>query len=196
MISEFILIFFHLCLGTFAVASTLMVLYSVQNKLRLRNVRIQWRAGKLKGFPLFSTIFLSCILILNIAIYAAGETSQALIAGTYLWLGFMWFISSYLTSKHYITDNGIVKNINEPSQTVAWHQIVDFAEKKNGKGLSYSFVYQKDQSFGKPDKKFYRFELAVPLSKHKKFKKIVSYKLEKRFESNLPFKVDFKRSEG
>jgi len=155
MISEFILIFFHLCLGMFAVASTLMVLYSVQNKLRLRNVRIQWRAGKLKGFPLFSTIFLSCIFILNIALHADGETSQAIIAGTYLWLGLMWFISSYLTSKHYITDNGIVKNINEPSQTVAWHQIVDFAEKKQEKQVIYSFVYQKDESPHKPDKKLY-----------------------------------------
>jgi len=196
MTTEFIIIFFHFCLGTFAVASTLMVMYSVQNKLRLRNVRLQWRAGKLKGFPLFSTIFLVCILILNIALFATGENSRAIVTGAYLWLGLMWFISSYLTSKHYITDNGIVKNINEPSQTVAWHQIVDFAEKKIEPGIIYSFVYQKEKPYATSDKNFYRIQLVVPVSKHNEFKKIVSYKLEKRFESNLPFQIGFKSSEG
>jgi len=196
VINELIHILFHLILGLFTVASTLMVLYSIQNKFRLRNVRMQWRAGKLKGFPLFSTIFLGCILAFGMALLAAGEHSQMIVVSAYIWLGFMWFISSYLASKHYITDHGIVKNINEPSQTVAWHQIVDFAEKGLQNGLEYSFVYQNNDRLLSEKKKFFKFRLYVPNHKSKEFKKIVSYKLERRFEHDLTFPIDFRKSEG
>jgi len=94
----------------------------------------------------------------------------------------MWFISSYLASKHYITDYGIVKNINEPSQTIPWFQVLDQVEKEEKGGVEYSFSYSElDKSLTEG---FKQLKIYVPDSKRKRFEKIVSLKLKNRFEGH------------
>jgi hypothetical protein len=101
----------------------------------------------------------------------------------YLWLSIMWFISSYLASKHYISDHGIVKNINEPPQTVAWYQIMDFAEQEKKNGLAFTFVYKSEITH---NASFNRLPLTVPEERVKAFRKIVSLKLDHRLKSDVP----------
>jgi hypothetical protein len=96
----------------------------------------------------------------------------------YSWLGFCWFTASYLATKRFITDNGIVKNVNEPSQTVAWHQIRDFVETEHKTHTHYIFIYSGDK--GDKTDQFVRLELEVPHYKKASFKKIISHKLGRR----------------
>lgn len=110
---EILLFFFQGVMVLFTVSSTLLAAYSFQNKLRLRNVRLNWRAGKMKGYPLFATVFLGLISTLGLIVFLIDDTKNFGYFAAYVWIGGMWFISSYLASKHYITDHGIVKNINE-----------------------------------------------------------------------------------
>jgi hypothetical protein len=188
---EILLLFFQGVIVLFTVASTLLAGYSFQNKLRLRNVRLNWRAGKMKGYPLFATVFLGLISTLGLIVYLIGDTKNFGYFGAYVWIGGMWFISSYLASKHYITDHGIVKNINEPSQTIPWFQILDFVEKESLEGTEYTFTYSEmDKSLTKGYK---QLRLFVPASKRKAFQKLVSLKLRSRIESDLLPDIDLRK---
>jgi len=188
---EVLLLFFNGVIVLFTVASTLLAAYSFQNKLRLRNVRLNWRAGKMKGYPLFATVFLALITTLGLVVYLIDDTRNFGYFAAYIWIGGMWFISSYLASKHYITDHGIVKNINEPSQTIPWFQILDFVEKESLEGSEFTFNYSEmDKSLTKGYK---QLRLFVPASKRKAFQKLVSLKLKSRIESELLPDIDIRK---
>ncbi len=188
---EILLLFFQGVMVLFTVSSTLLAAYSFQNKLRLRNVRLNWRAGKMKGYPLFATVFLGLITTLGLIVFLIDDTKNFGYFAAYLWIGGMWFISSYLASKHYITDHGIVKNLNEPSQTIPWFQILDFVEKESLEGSEYTFTYSEmDKSLTKGYK---QLRLFVPASKRKKFQNVVSLKLKSRIESDLLPDIDLRK---
>ncbi|MDR9415167.1 MAG: hypothetical protein RI564_02700 [Gracilimonas sp.] len=188
---DILAIFFRIVILIFTIASTLLAVYSYQNKLRLRNVRISWRAGKLKGYPLFATFFLGLIGALSILVFWQEDTARYPIFWAYLWIGSMWFISSYLASKYYITDHGIVKNINEPSQTIPWFQILDYVEYSKPNGVEYLFNYSEmDKSLTEGYK---QLKLFVPQSKYKAVKKIVSLKLDNEIEGLALPNIDIKR---
>ncbi len=188
---EILLLFFQGVMVLFTVSSTLLAAYSFQNKLRLRNVRLNWRAGKLKGYPLFASVFLALITTLGIVVYLIDDTKNFGYFAAYVWIGGMWFISSYLASKHYITDHGIVKNINEPSQTIPWFQILDFVEKESLEGSDYTFNYSEmDKSLTQGYK---QVRLFVPASKRKAFQKLVSLKLRSRIENDALPDIDLRK---
>lgn len=103
----------------------------------------------------------------------------------------MWFISSYLASKYYITDYGIVKNINDPSQTIPWFQILDYVELDGKKGVEYLFSYSEmDKSLNEG---YQQLKLFVPHKEHEAVKKIVSLKLENKIEGYSIPDIDLKR---
>jgi len=139
---------------------------------------MSWKSGKLWGYPLFSGVFLFSILIMVALVFRYQLEAYYTIFGCYTWMGLSWWVSSFFASKSYITDHGIVKNINDPSQTVAWHQICDYVEKQDHKGSEFVFMYQNGIDFDKiPD--VTRLELFVPDRKVSKFEKIISLKIGK-----------------
>lgn len=175
----------------FTIASTLLAGYSFQNKLRLRTVRMSWRAGKLRGYPLFATVFIGLILGFSAIVFLLGDVSMYPIFVAYIWIGSMWFVSSYLASKYYITDYGIVKNINEPSQTIPWFQILDYVEYPKKGGVEYLFNYSEmDKSLMEG---YRQLKLFIPQSRYNAVKKIVSLKLENKFEGQSIPDIDLKR---
>lgn len=188
---EILSIFFRGVIVLFTIASTLLAGYSLQNKLRLRKVRLSWRAGKLQGYPLFATVFLGIILGLSAIVLFTGEIARFPVFFAYIWIGSMWFISSYLASKYYITDYGIVKNINEPSQTIPWFQILDYVERPQTGGVEYLFNYSEmDKSLSEG---YNQLKLFVPQHRYKAVKKIVSLKLENKFDGQAIPDIDLKR---
>lgn len=188
---EFLLFFFEGVIVLFTVASTLLAGYSLQNKFRLRNVRLNWRAGKMGGYPLFATAFLVLITLLGSIVFVKNDTANFGYFAAYVWIGMMWFVASYLASKHYITDHGIVKNINEPAQTIPWFQILDFVEKEANHGMEYTFTYSEmDKSLIQGYK---QLRLKVPSSRQKAFEKLVSLKLKSRIESEWFPDIDLRK---
>ena len=166
--------------------SGLLVVYSLSNKFRLRGVRLHWRAGKLMGYPLFATVFLVLVGLLSmVSIVILQDTLYYPIFLGYFWMGSMWFISSYLSSKHYITDHGIVKNINDPAQTIPWYHIVDYVEHPTNKGIQYMFSYAQPNT--QEQEHFNQLRIEVPHSHTLAFNKIISVKLYLKLdETELP----------
>ncbi|MBD3617838.1 MAG: hypothetical protein HUJ22_14870 [Gracilimonas sp.] len=188
---EILSIFFRSVIVMFTIASTLLAGYSLQNKLRLRKIRLSWRAGKLRGYPLFSTVFIGLIFTLSAIVFFVEDVGRYPVFLAYIWIGSMWFISSYLASKYYITDYGIVKNINEPSQTIPWFQILDYVEHPQKDGVEYLFNYSEmDKSLTEGYK---QLKLFVPERRYNAVKKIVSLKLENKVAGQSIPDIDLKR---
>ncbi len=187
-------IFFWIILGAFTLGAAILATVACVNVVRLRNVRLSWKAGKMRGYPLFSTLFLlSTIFVGAIAIYR-GSVEEIVAAGLYGWLGFCWFTTSFFATKRFITDNGIVKNVNEPSQTVAWHQVRDFVEKEHEDHSSYIFIYNTNQ-VEEELHELIRLELDVPARKLDSFKKLISHKLGRRIRCYIKDDINVQQFE-
>lgn len=185
---------FVLLLAMFTLGATFLAAYTAANAIRLRNIRLSWKSGKLKGYPLFSTLFLSFIFFVGVSVYYVEINQFNTVLGCYSWMGVCWFLSSYFTSKSYITDHGIVKNINDPSQTIAWHQISDYVEKPTSKGSEYVFIY-REPSERLNQTKLIRLELFVPDKNNHKFNKIIDLKIGKTMTPVADSSFDFKAFE-
>ncbi|MEX0680598.1 MAG: hypothetical protein WD097_04380 [Balneolales bacterium] len=169
-------------LSLFTMATTMLMVVTVSNALRLRNVEITWKAGKLGGYPLFSTIFLGFSLFMTAFLYVQQLYQYTVPMFCYSWIGFNWFISSFLMSKRFITDHGIVKNINDPSQTIAWNRIMDYVVRNDGKHQTYIFFYPEYLP-GESSRNI-RLELEIPEGKQLPFGRILQKKLGRRFSQN------------
>ncbi|MGF1669858.1 MAG: hypothetical protein ACFCU6_05365 [Balneolaceae bacterium] len=186
---------FVLVLALFTLASTFLAAYSIANVLRLRNIRMSWKQGKLAGYPIFSTIFLLSALILTGFVYANEMSQYYIISACYIWIGLSWFTSSFLASLCFISDYGIVKNINDTSQTVAWHQIIDLFEKHAKNGTTVTFMYQKHDNTPDQLPDLVRLELFVPDEKESTFQKILTYKLGSTMANVAGKSIDVKAFE-
>src|SRR5690625_8036271 len=96
----------------------------------------------------------------------------------------------YFYSISYITDHRIVKNINYPSQTIAWHQISDYVEKPAAKGSDFVFIYQSAPQRTN-QKRLIRLELFVPDIKTDKFNKIIDVKIVKTMTPVVDTSFDY-----
>ncbi|MCW9708585.1 hypothetical protein [Fodinibius salsisoli] len=171
-------IIYWFILGSFTLAAVIFASATLLNVVRLRNVRLSWKAGKVMGYPLFSTLFLlSAVVVGSIALHQ-GALAEIMAAGLYACVGGCWFTTSFYASKHFITDHGIVKNVNEPDQTVAWHQIRDFVEKEKKQHIHYIFIYRSEAYDETSD--LIRLELEVPFRKKQAFQNLISHKLGRR----------------
>jgi hypothetical protein len=162
------------------VSFTLLSMVTVSNAWRLRNPLISWNSGKLFGYPLFATIFLVFTAIVSISLIQTEKAGILPWMLCYNWIAIVWLFSSYQLSKRYITDNGIVKNVNDPSQTVVWGNISDYIEKPVNGGSNFLFLYML-KGYDSGDKQMTRLELFVPETHLGDFQKILNYKLRRRF---------------
>lgn len=166
----------------FTLSATMLGAITVSNAMRLRNVQISWKGGHLGGYPLISTIFMGFTFVL--LLFAFWKQPQNLMkVAAYNWIGINWFLVSHLSTKVYISDYGVVKNVNDPSQTIAWHQIVDLVEREENGNIIYTFLYLNNANpyRAEIDKKCVRLELVIPGRQKKAFRKILSFKLGRRF---------------
>jgi hypothetical protein len=183
---------FVLLLALFTFGATFLAAYTFANAVRLRNIRLSWKSGKLYGYPLFSTLFMLFSAVVAGIVVNAQLEQYYTILGSYSWMGLCWFTSSYFSSKAYITDHGIVKNINDPSQTIAWHQVHDYVEKPTERGMEYVFIYNDLNGDETINTRLVRLELYVPDNKSAKFDKIVSLKIGKTMSSVSDTSFDIK----
>jgi Ca2+/Na+ antiporter len=166
---------FEVLLSIFALVIIGLAAMTAIKVFRLRNKRLSWRAGTLAGYPLFSSIFLLISFTLWGVTCAYGSPWQIGAAAIYVIISCAWFTASYYSSKYYITDYGIVKNVNEPNQTVAWHQITDFFEQPGKTHTCFIFFYQS-----KNGSRIVRLPLRIPTKKVGSFQKLLAHKLGQR----------------
>lgn len=164
-----------LLLGFIGVTSLLM-LVTVTNRMRLRRVVRSWRTGRLFGFPLWPAAFLLLVLLFSLYAVAAEHVLHATTLAGYLVGGAFWMVAALLSCTVNVTEYGLILNVNRVDQAVAWGQVVDYFEFEREKGHAYVFFYLDGSGVRR------RLELTVPATLVDSFRDIVSAKLDARFE--------------
>ena len=164
-----------LLLGFIGVTSMLM-LVTVTNRMRLRRVVHSWRTGRLFGLPLWPAAFLLVVLLFSLYAAAAEHVLHAMTLAGYLVGGVFWTVAALLSSTVNVTEYGLILNVNRVDQAVAWGQVVDYFELAQEKGRTYVFFYLDGSGVRR------RLELTVPDALGDAFRELVAAKLDARFE--------------
>jgi hypothetical protein len=163
-----------LLFGFIGVTSVLM-LVTVINRLRVQHIRLTWRTGRVLGLPALPCLFMA--LVFGFLVHAAA-TDQPLfvsILGGYLVGGGFWFVAVLLSTATIVTEAGIIRNVNRRGQAVAWGQILDYFEHTfDGESRRVVFLYFDERGRRR------RFEVHVPERHLDRFTKIVHGALEAR----------------
>jgi len=157
----------NLLLAGVAIAFTLLATVTLSNAFRLRRILLKWHGGQE-----FAGFFLLAVVAIWWTDLQDGELPAATWAA-YGWVACTWMLSSALMSMRFVTDHGIVKNINDPDQTVPWFSIHDYMEQETTKGVRFVFLYRS------PDVQ--RLELVVPHNRIDAFRKVLLRKFQRRF---------------
>lgn len=174
--TDFLLLAFTSTLVAFVLSSTVLTAWTWFNSRRLRNRIQQWRDPGLHGVPMFPALFLSLALGASIYHVAVGESAYRAYEIAYIWLGLNWYAAYHLMSKRYITDHGIVKNINDPSQTIAWTRVNDYLELPREGYTEFTFFFTSSES---GQLRSHRIKLKVPNREYEAFRRLLTYKVDR-----------------
>lgn len=176
-------------LTAFVVVTALLMLVTVANRLRLRNVRLSWRGEGSFAFPIAPTLFITAVLAcLAYAALSEAALSPLLFAG-YLLGGVFWFVSGLFTAAFTVTDCGLVRNGRRVSHAIGWGQIVDYFEQPHEGRHRFVFFYLDRAGHRR------RFEVDVPTGRYEAFQGLVAERLETRFDPMVEERVGNKALE-
>lgn len=165
----------------------LHAVYTVINRIRLRSVRMSWGNGRLAGQAGSFWIFIALIGIGGVMFWIPEHPDSRLVSAATVWIGMHGALTSSLTSRVFVTDNGLIRSLNDPSGMVSWYQVTDYAVRDRRGKQEYLVIYQKydrGSRFGEVQP-CSRFVITVPKRKERTFKKIVSYKLGKSIDKTV-----------
>lgn len=164
-----------LLLVLFCIATTLLLVVTVVNRMRVRRVLQTWRNAPLRGLPLWPTLFMVIAGLLFVYAAVTNHAVHSLIVGSYLTGGLAWWLASYLASAVIVTEFGLVQHVNCQGQAIAWGQVVDYFAQTERNGERYVFFYL--DAWGNRQ----RLEVEVPRQAHFEFAHTVTTKLDARF---------------
>lgn len=155
-------------LAIFSIVFTILAVVTASNAFRLRRILLQWHGGQE-----FAGVFLLAIVgIWGLSLYMGADV-PLFNWFCYGWIAGTWYFSSVLMSMRFVTDHGIVKNLNDPDQTVPWYGIHDYSEQETEEGVRFVFLYRS------PD--LTRLEILVPNKRLEAFRSVLMRKFERRF---------------
>ena len=179
----------------FLSVTLLLLLVTAVNRLRVAYPVLSWRPRQPSGALLWPTVFVGVVLALLALASLVGQPIRAEIFAGYLLGGACWFAAAWLSTSVVVTEHGIVRNINRTTETVAWGQVVDYfvraGEGEKEEGLARYVFFFMDGKSGRG-----RFELLVPVAEEKRFQRVVSAKLDARFEFSMRQAYGKKALEG
>lgn len=176
-----------LLLLAFIAVTSMLLLVTVVNRVRVRSVMLSWPNGRFFGLPIWSTLFLAVVLGFVGVSTLQGHSVYPLIFVGYLLGGMFWFAAAMIMSSIHVTPHGIILNVNRNGRALAWSQIVDyfeFGDEQEG-GIVFFFA---DGSGSR-----HRLEVHVPGVYQKRFAQIVRVRLESRFRMEEEALVDPQR---
>lgn len=159
-----------------AVGTLMLTAYTWYNKRRLRNCIQTWSDPGLESIPVFPSVFLCTVMAFAGLNAINGIQNYRWFEFVYFSMGLNWVIAYRMMTKRYITDYGIVKNINDPSQTIAWNRINDYLERNKDTYTEFIFFFTNGDHDALRSN---RIQLKVPHDKYESFRKILTYKVDR-----------------
>ncbi|HEX7071698.1 MAG TPA: hypothetical protein VF190_12870 [Rhodothermales bacterium] len=166
-----------LLLLAFIGVTSMLMLVTVLNRVRVRDVLLSWPNGRFFGLPVWSTLFLAVVLGFLGGAVLQDQIIYPMIFVGYLMGGTFWFAASVIMSSVHVTPHGLILNVNRNGRALAWSQVVDFFEygDEHEGGIVFFYIDR--------DGRRRRLELQVPSAYRKRFARLASDKLNARFES-------------
>ncbi|MEM1095515.1 MAG: hypothetical protein AAGJ10_13020 [Bacteroidota bacterium] len=162
-------------LFTFLGVTSALLIATVTSRMRIRRVQMQWPTGVLFGFPLGPSAFMSVIALSLVFIALERPAAEAIVPLGYLVGGSFWLLAVRLGKATVITETTIYRTMNDPSSSLAWVCVVDYAVQETPKEDRYVFFYRNGRGMR------LRYELRVPASRRVAFRELVDERLSNRF---------------
>ena len=167
----------HLILvSAFVAVTSLLLILTVTQRVRIRRVRMSWRSSRAKHIPVWPIVFIGVVAIFLVYAQNTFPDVQIPIYAGYLLGGVIWFVAALLASSSLITDYGIIPEIGRSGDAIAWGQIVDYFEVEEGKQIHFAFIYQDFLGERK------RLVISVPLVVVDRFQEILRSHLDSRMD--------------
>ncbi|RMH57224.1 MAG: hypothetical protein D6685_12810 [Bacteroidetes bacterium] len=178
-----------LLLGFVGVTS-LLLLVTIVNWLRVRQPVLSWRTGPVLRLPGWPVAFLLTVLVLFGLSVALDHQIPLPLFGGYLLGGGFWLVAASLASSVVVTEYGIITDVNHADDAVGWSQVVDYFEVPQGCRTGFVFFYLDAHDRRR------RLELAVPRNRRAAFRALLHRKLDVRFDLALERAYGKKELEG
>lgn len=163
-------------LTVFVGATSVLMLTAVIHRLRVRRPLFVWRPRRLRGLPIAPTLFLLAVSGVFVASIAAGRPIPPHVLVGYPAGGVFWWIARWIARSKVVTEYGIIHDVTRISQAVSWSQMTDYFIASDGHGPYAAFFYSDD------DGERRRLTLPVPPADLPTFKRLLSRKIDHRFE--------------
>ncbi len=180
----------QILVGGFVAVTVLLLVVTLTNRLRTKDVILSWHPGPLLGVPRWPALFLGLLLAFLVFALLTQPHVPILIFGGYLLGGVFWFAAAFLASAFHVTQHGLVHQINRSGSAVAWGQVVDYFVAAREKEQRYVFFYLDETGSRR------RLELHVPAACQEAFHRIVCAHLDARFDFAMEQAYGKKALEG
>ena len=160
----------------FVSVTMLLLIVTIMNRMRVRDVRLRWRTGKLLGLPAWPTVFLGAVVLFYIGTLALGQAVPLKMVAGYFVGGLFWMFAGLFSSSLLVTEYGVIYHPSRAGHAVAWEQVVDYFETTTASRQPCYVLFYLDTSDTRR-----RLELMVPRSQRAAFSQIVAEKLDARF---------------
>ena len=173
-----------LVLLAFIGVTSMLMLVTVVNRVRVRDVILSWPNGRFFGLPVWATLFLATVLgFLGVAVLQDQLFFPMIFTG-YLMGGTFWFAAAVIMSSVHVTPHGLILNVNRNGRALLWTQIVDYFEFGDEREGGIVFFYLDGEGARN------RLQLRVPGPYRKRFSQVVRSLLGSRFAVQKPELAD------
>lgn len=174
-LADLLHILHRLVLIGFLGVTTLLLLVTLTNRLRVQQVMMTWQTGRLWGVTAWPTLFIGLMLSLGVTAYVLQKGPAGLFLGYFVG-GLFWLAAAQINASVLVTAFGLVRNVNRLEDVVAWAHIVDYFDVPQGRQQRFVFFYVNASGTRE------RIELKVPEQHIPAFRQLVRKKLDTRFE--------------
>lgn len=163
-------------LTVFVGATSVWMLTAVIHRLRVRRPLFVWRPRRLHGLPIAPTLFLLAVSVVFVASIAMGRPIPPYVLVGYPAGGVFWWVARWIARSTVVTEYGIIHDVTRISRAVSWSQMTDYFIASDRHGPYAAFFYSDD------DGERRRLTLPVPPADLPMFKRLLSRKIDPRFE--------------
>ena len=160
----------------FVSVTMLLLIVTIVNRMRVRDVRLRWRTGKLLGLPGWPTVFLGAVVLFYVGALVLGQAIPLKMIAGYFVGGLFWFVAGLFSGSVLVTEYGVIYHPSRAGHAVAWEQVVDYFETTTASRRPCYVLFYLDTSDARR-----RLELMVPRSQRGAFSQIIAEKLDARF---------------
>lgn len=176
-LADFFTTLHFVLLSGFVSVAALLMLVTICNRRRIEHVMLTWRTGRVGGLPIWPSLFIGLVLVFLACALATDQPLHPAIFAGYVAGGICWFVAVYLSQTVFVTECGLVADVNHVRGAVSWGEVIDYFDaSQDASGRAYVFLYRD------ADGQRRRFEVSVPAHCEEQFRAIVTEKLDLRFD--------------